>query len=178
MKFIREVNGYRLIYKPDHPKAMKSDNWDGYLYEHIYIYEKYSNRILKDDEIIHHLDENRKNNRHENLIALTQGDHMKLHVWLDNSKLNIQTTPKFCKICGLILQDKQINCCSVECSVLYTRIVERPSKEELQYLINSTPYIHIGKKFNVSGNAVKKWAKSYGIFVPKQKPNTSLTKSL
>ena len=44
-----------------------------------------------------------------------------------------------------------------------TRKVVRPSKEELEQLINTTPMTAIGKMFNVSDNAVRKWAKYYSI---------------
>jgi Zn finger protein HypA/HybF involved in hydrogenase expression len=45
----------------------------------------------------------------------------------------------------------------------YSRKVVRPSKEELEKLIETTPMEKLGKNFGVSGNAVKKWCKSYGI---------------
>ena len=45
----------------------------------------------------------------------------------------------------------------------YSRKVVRPSKEELEKLIETTPLETLGKNFGVSGNAVKKWCKSYGI---------------
>jgi Zn finger protein HypA/HybF involved in hydrogenase expression len=45
----------------------------------------------------------------------------------------------------------------------HSRKVVRPSKEELEKLIETTPMQKLGKNFGVSGNAVKKWCKSYGI---------------
>jgi hypothetical protein len=46
---------------------------------------------------------------------------------------------------------------------LSTRKVARPSKEELQILIDTHTMVAIGKQFGVSDNAVRKWAKRYGI---------------
>lgn len=46
------------------------------------------------------------------------------------------------------------------------RIIERPSKEELEKLLWEKPMTHIGKQFGVSSNAIKKWAKWYGIEKP------------
>jgi len=43
------------------------------------------------------------------------------------------------------------------------RKVDRPSKEELEQLITSTPMTSIAKKYGVSDNSVRKWVKSYGI---------------
>ena len=51
----------------------------------------------------------------------------------------------------------------------YRKVKNRPTKEELQILINSKPYTSIGKDFGVSSNAVKKWAITYGIYVRKHK---------
>lgn len=45
----------------------------------------------------------------------------------------------------------------------HSRKVVRPPKEELEKLIETTPMEKLGKNFGVSGNAVKKWCKSYGI---------------
>ena len=43
------------------------------------------------------------------------------------------------------------------------RKVKRPLKEELEKMIKEKPYEKIGREYGVTGNAVKKWCKSYGI---------------
>jgi len=43
------------------------------------------------------------------------------------------------------------------------RKVERPSKEELENMLKDTSYVAVGKKYGVSDNSVRKWAKSYCI---------------
>lgn len=43
------------------------------------------------------------------------------------------------------------------------KVKDRPTKEELQRLIEELSIEKIGKKYNVSGNAVRKWCKSYEI---------------
>jgi 5-methylcytosine-specific restriction endonuclease McrA len=45
----------------------------------------------------------------------------------------------------------------------WLRKTQRPSKEELENLINSYPMITIAKIYGVSDNAIRKWAKSYNI---------------
>jgi len=35
----RELNGYKLVYAPGNISSMSSDNWDGWIYEHIMIAE-------------------------------------------------------------------------------------------------------------------------------------------
>lgn len=47
----------------------------------------------------------------------------------------------------------------------HLRKVARPSREELQVLLASMPVVRIGKKYGVSDNAVRKWAKCYGLTV-------------
>lgn len=61
-----------------------------------------------------------------------------------------------CK-CGKLKANKAKKCFS--CT--YNRKI--PSKEELQSLYDSLPMTEIGKLFNVSDNAVKKWMKNAGI---------------
>jgi hypothetical protein len=82
---VRFVNGYMLLYVPDHPSAMKSKNWLGYVYEHIIVAESFMKRKLTNKEVVHHLDGNRLNNREENLIVLERSQHVKLHTWLEAS---------------------------------------------------------------------------------------------
>lgn len=134
-------------------------------------------RELSEDEVVHHLDGNRKNNRIENLIVLFRGMHARLHQWLDkgaptteksgmngkNSGKSKAIEPRYC-VCGDTLQHKQKKYCSVECyKSNQTRKVEMPSSEELKELISNYSWSHIGRKYGVSDNSVRKWAKQYGL---------------
>jgi hypothetical protein len=53
--------------------------------------------------------------------------------------------------------------CSHACSCDSRRRVKRPSREELKLLIETTPFVQIGKKYGVSDNAIRKWANHYGL---------------
>ena len=54
--------------------------------------------------------------------------------------------------------------CSVECVRFYQRKVERPTKEELEKEINEVRnWCALGRKYKVSDNAVRKWARQYGL---------------
>lgn len=46
----------------------------------------------------------------------------------------------------------------------WLRKVERPTKEELDNLIKDYPITKIGKMYNVSDNAIRKWIKYYNKF--------------
>ena len=71
------------------------------------------------------------------------------------------TKEKHCPNCGkLILQTS--NLC-VECSQIAQRVVDRPNREELKNLIRSTSFLQIGKQFNVSDTAIRKWCDSYNL---------------
>lgn len=52
---------------------------------------------------------------------------------------------------------------------LKSRKVERPDKQKLEEMIQTMSWLAIGREFKVSDNAVRKWAKSYGIEWKKRK---------
>lgn len=53
--------------------------------------------------------------------------------------------------------------CSHACAQNSLRRTKRPTREELEELIKTTPFTQIGKKYGVSDNAIRKWADHYGI---------------
>ncbi len=175
MKPKRILNGYIVVYMPNHPKAMKSQNWEGYVYEHIVSAEDKLNRATNKKENVHHLDLNRKNNNPENLIVLEKEQHTCLHSWIDkgmpiNKKSNINPT-RYCAnpTCDRIVQSPKNNYCSVDCYNIVNRKVKRPDKELLEKLITEKSFLALSKEFGVSDNAIRKWAKSYGIVIENRK---------
>jgi hypothetical protein len=73
--FMFDRDGYIKTYAPDHPWPRKS----GYVLEHVRIMELSIGRRLGLDEIVHHMDNDRKNNAFENLEIMTRGEHSSLH---------------------------------------------------------------------------------------------------
>lgn len=67
----------------------------------------------------------------------------------------------YCKNCGKLISRGSQYC--PECYHILTRKVERPSREELKYLIREMPFTTIGKQFNVSDNAIRKWCLKYNL---------------
>jgi len=68
--------GYVRIYVPMHPEA----NNRGYVYEHRIIAEKMIGRSLKKNEVVHHKNRIRWDNRKENLAVMDKRTHSRLHM--------------------------------------------------------------------------------------------------
>ena len=49
------------------------------------------------------------------------------------------------------------------------KVIDRPSKEELQKLPQENTWTAVGRKYGVNGNSVRKWAKGYGLPTKKEK---------
>lgn len=68
---------------------------------------------------------------------------------INNNLMN--TCPK----CGKLKSYSALLC--IDCTKKESRIIERPSREELKQLIRTLPFTQIAKKYNVSDNAIRKW---------------------
>lgn len=79
--------GYKLVQCPDHPFAWKKS---GYVFEHRLVAEKYlltdensvtinGKRYLSPDYVVHHINEDKLDNRVENLAVMTELEHQKIH---------------------------------------------------------------------------------------------------
>lgn len=53
--------------------------------------------------------------------------------------------------------------CSPSCCSTESRKVKRPTKSELARMLTKETWVAMGKKFGVSDNAVRKWAKTYEL---------------
>jgi hypothetical protein len=62
-----------------------------------------------------------------------------------------------------VTKEKNKKYCSADCWAIANRKVNRPLKKELKTLIEQHTWVAIGKMFNVSDNAVRNWAKQYGL---------------
>lgn len=71
-------NGYISIYMPDHPKAGSRKR----VYEHRLVMEQHLGRYLTEDEVVHHINGIKTDNRLENLLLLTNSEHIALHAKL------------------------------------------------------------------------------------------------
>lgn len=74
--------GYVLVKAPEHPKATNA----GYVLEHVLVMEEHLGRCLnyiskghRQNEIVHHVNGQKQDNRIENLRLMTSSEHMTLH---------------------------------------------------------------------------------------------------
>lgn len=83
---------YYLIFIPEHP----SSDSKGYCFEHRIVVEKFIGRFLTNNEIIHHINGNRADNRIENLMLFKDNkSHQQFHAKIRQFGM---TNPIFNKI--------------------------------------------------------------------------------
>lgn len=75
----------------------------------------------------------------------------------------------YCKKCGIEISKNAEYC--VSCRKTIDRRVERPSRDELKQLIRTQPFTHIGQKYGVTDNSIRKWCVSMNLPNKKQEIN-------
>lgn len=155
--------GYMYCYNPTHPLANKA----GKVYEHRYVMSKHLGRWLTTDEVVHHKDGNRTNNKIENLELTNARYHARIHA----VERGCTYYTKVCKHCAKEFEVvgskdfKSRKFCSVLCDKLSRRKFE-VQKEVLEDLLWRYPMVQIAKLFGVSDKAIEKRAKQLGLSKP------------
>lgn len=75
VKSIVNKGDYNYALVPDHPNCTKN----GYVLEHRIVVENHLQRLLTKEEIVHHINGNKKDNRIENLEVMNYKEHVKHH---------------------------------------------------------------------------------------------------
>ena len=173
-KNIRYVNGYPAIY---------IDESHSTVYIHILEMEKKLGRKLKDSEVVHHCDKNRKNYNINNLWCFkTVADHTAYHhgryaiqdeegIYYCPDK-GIKIDEKYiknnkCLDCGKLIYSGATRC--RKCFEKYRNLhlpnsnKLKPNRDELKEKIKTMSFLKIGKLYNVSDNAIRKWCKKYNL---------------
>src|SRR6185436_7873536 len=68
-------SGYILKWQPNHPNCDRH----GYVFEHRLVMEQYLRRYLEPNEVVHHINGDKQDNRIENLQLMNKSEHMSYH---------------------------------------------------------------------------------------------------
>ena len=105
----------------------------------------------------------------EKCILVCANCHREVHFdKIDKSYLAHAITPfvkMICETCGKEVSTKreEQKYCSPACADFGRRKSERPTKDELKVLLETENFSKIGRMFDVSDNAVRKWARRYDL---------------
>lgn len=113
--------------------------------------------------VLDHINGVNNDNRMENLRLLCPNCNSQQSTFCGKGKKS--ATPRAergrCLGCNTPIWETSLRC--AKCLGLMLRRADRPCKESLEKMISSMTWVDIGKKYGVSDNAVKKWARQYGI---------------
>ncbi len=137
------------------------------IYEHQLVAHKAYGFLREKGIHVHHKNENHSDNRAENLQVMTVAEHAAHHKALTSPPIELA----FCPHCGEELElhttrkQKQTRVyCSNYCAKMDNRKTERPSAVELTSQIRTIRnFKALGRMYGVSDNAVRNWARAYGI---------------
>lgn len=165
---------YIILWKEGKVDGLTGKNTSNYIRN--YFLAKYNNKCQKcgwgqrnpvTNRIpleIHHIDGDYRNNKEENLELLCPNCHSLTPNFGSLNKEGrgeANTRKSYCQDCGKVITPGALRC--IECEAK-TRVTEKPvTREELKVLIRNMPFTTIGKQYNVSDNAVRKWCEGYGL---------------
>lgn len=134
-RWLTDYNGYIFRYRKEGDTYKK-------IYQHDEIIEEVLGRKLKENECVHHIDWNTKNNSKSNLVCCTYKGHAEIH----NPKVSYTTKPKM--------------------KYSIHKRVFHIDKETLEKLVWEMPTTHVAKLFGVSDKAIEKRCKLFNISKP------------
>lgn len=117
---------YNYAVVKEHPNATKH----GYVLEHRVIMENHLGRVLNTNEVVHHVNEDKKDNRLENLQLMHVGEHESFHGY----KVGRMYVELICPYCGknFVIPENQsflkkgakYTCCSRHCKGKFSRNIQ------------------------------------------------------
>lgn len=148
-----------------------TDNHIGYRFIKLANKNKYVHRLMYETFVgsipdgmqINHINHKKDDNRLENLELVTASDNQRKARLYHGKKL-LPT----CLKCGATVKRKHITDYCSRCKPYknennWRKIHDRPTKKQLDRLIREHSFVAIGKMYNISDNAVRKWCRTYGL---------------
>lgn len=112
--------------------------------------------------ILDHINGHNKDDRLENLRWVCPNCNQQLDTTGSKNKAyKIPTEKNYCIDCGIEISKKSKRCMSCSGKAKKTEVII--SREELKDLIRTKSFTEIGKQFNVSDNAIRKWCDKYNL---------------
>lgn len=126
--------------------------------------------------ILDHINGVRDDNRLENLRIVCANCNATLDTHCGRNAARPPLDPRECRLCGtsFVPRYETQKYCSRACGSRHgvpgprpaQRRVERPPLPELLEMVRGAGYEEVGRRFGVSGNAIRKWIRSYGMVPP------------
>lgn len=114
--------------------------------------------------ILDHINGKNHDNRFDNLRWVCPNCNIQLPT-TNRRKKAFGQKYNFCIDCGKKITSKSLRC--TECAQKYRKDIAQESKpitrEELKTLIRENTFVDVGKQFNVSDNAIRKWCKIFNL---------------
>lgn len=175
---------YLCEFSPSNPRATK----EGYVYTHVLMAEKKLGRYLKQEECVHHIDEDKHNNDIDNLMIFkTVADHTAFHhgveavldgdVWWCPEKGAVRVCPicfgpkdnkaPTCRKCmDKRKKQERINnlVSNFNININDIDIINAlPSRDVLKQQVRNNTFDEVGRMYGVTGNTIKRWCDIYNI---------------
>jgi hypothetical protein len=105
-RIYRNNQGYVFLYAPLHPLANK----DGCVAKHRLVAESVLGRVLKNSELVHHIDGDVENNTKQNLVICQDSSyHNYIHKRLRAYKISGNANNILCRYCGMYDNPKNLH---------------------------------------------------------------------